>query len=64
MAKYTVLETSFIDNHLRNAGEIIEYVLPADTTLGTNLALVKAPKRASSTDPVEAAGAEGDAALA
>ena len=37
MAKYTVMERSFIDNHLREEGEVIEYDPPEGTTVGGNL---------------------------
>lgn len=37
MAKYTVVERSFVDNHLREPGEVIEYELPEGSVVGSNL---------------------------
>jgi hypothetical protein len=41
VAKYRVLEKSFIDNHLREAGEEVEF----DGEAGANLEAVDKPKR-------------------
>lgn len=55
MAKYKVLDRSFVDNHLREPGEVIEYELPEGTTTGDNLELVvdEAPAPA---EPAKAGG--------
>lgn len=37
MPKYRVLEKSFIENQLREAGEVVDYDHPADAVIGANL---------------------------
>lgn len=57
MAKYRVLQTSFIDNRLVHEGEIIEY----DGDAGHNLELIEPEKKAGSKKRNDdAPPAEGD----
>lgn len=57
MAKYRVLQTSFIDNKLVNEGEIVEY----DGEAGHNLELIEPEKKAGSKKRTDdATPAEGD----
>lgn len=57
MAKYRVLQTSFIDNKLVHEGEIVEY----DGEASHNLELIEPEKKAGSKKRNDAASpAEGD----
>jgi hypothetical protein len=40
MAKYRVIDTSFINNLMTASGSVVEYDPPTGTTIGANLQLV------------------------
>jgi hypothetical protein len=44
MAKYLVKETSYINNMLAQAGDIVDYEVPEGTTISKNLEPVSAAK--------------------
>ena len=60
MAKYTIVERSYIDNHLREPGEVIDYDPPKGTEIGDNMKIVKTSKRGASTDDVDPSDASAD----
>jgi hypothetical protein len=53
--KYLVKETSFVNNTLVQAGEIVEYDLPEGTTISSNLEPVKRGKTTKDAAETDAA---------
>ena len=58
MPKFRALKKSFVDNHIREEGEVFEYTPPEGTTISDNLELVEEPKKGAKTKQGPDAGGD------
>lgn len=58
MPKYRAVRKSFVDNHIREEGEVFEYTPPEGTTISDNLELVEEPKKQGKGKPGAAEGGD------
>jgi hypothetical protein len=61
MARYKVLEKSFINDAVHEEGAIIEYTPPASTEVGSNLELLDKPKKGKAAEAEASTETSGDA---